>query len=233
MWWTNTADIREYETHTLVLVRQRLYHKRVTAHYAGVPSVPDSTGPPFQISPQLCCCEKKHILFKLELGHHLAMALANATCPLESAFQTVNSSYNWTLANEKYSQYNIDADKQDDLEVLLLVNANPGVDWGYTPGCYFLGTLDEKKVKQCEELGGMAIVNSRTKRVVDADVWFCGLPGNGYERRGPQPNSTMVDRLASRISDSVITVPVPHRLQQPIVPHGPGYPWLSSPSRPR
>lgn len=137
------------------------------------------------------------------------MSSANATCPLESAFQTVNSSYNWTEAYQKYNQYSVDVDTKDHLEVLLLVNANPGVNWGYTSGCYFLGTLDQKKVEQCEGLGGMAIVNSRTKKVVDADVWFCGLPGNGYERNGPRPNTTIVDRLQSGITDSVITCTAP------------------------
>lgn len=133
------------------------------------------------------------------------MSTANETCPLESAFQAVNSSYNWTHAYKTYDQYTADIDTKDQLEVLLLVNANPGRDFGSTPGCFFLGTLNRTKVEQCESVGGMAIVNSRTKKAIDADVWFCGLPGNGYERSGPRPDSSLVMDIKRRVDDVLIT----------------------------
>lgn len=134
----------------------------------------------------------------------------NGTCPLESAFQSVNSSYNWTQAYEKYNQNDFSPDGKDGLEVLTLVNADAGRDSGSMPGCFFLGTLNRTNVEQCESAGGMAIVNSRTKHIVDADVWYCGLPANGYERSGPRPDTAAVDALKTAVDAPIITCQVPH-----------------------
>lgn len=49
-------------------------------------------------------------------------------------------------------------------------------------------------------MGGTAIMSSRTRQVVGADVWFCGLPENVHNRDGPRPNASMVDRVASRVN---------------------------------
>lgn len=122
----------------------------------------------------------------------ITMLSVNESCSLESAFQTVNSSYNWTHAKENYNLVSRgDMLGKEALKDLWAVNAErPGM-WYAMPGCFVLGTLNRTKVEECEAQGGMAILNSRTKTILDADVWFCGLQG------GPKHRDTVYDTIVN------------------------------------
>ncbi|EJT51023.1 hypothetical protein A1Q1_07817 [Trichosporon asahii var. asahii CBS 2479] len=131
-------------------------------------------------------------------------------CPLESDFQTVNSSYNWTQAYDKYNPNQFDVEQHDRLEKLFMVNSDPGYNWGTMPGCFYLGTLNRTKVDTCQSYGGMAIMNSRTRDIVDADVWYCGLRAQDYDpRKDTDAINTRISELRSGMSDLAITCQVP------------------------
>lgn len=109
----------------------------------------------------------------------------NETCPLEPAFQVVNgSTYNWTNAWDQFRRVdgrNISG--RTELQQIWSVNLGKEGKWAKLPGCFILGTINRTKVEDCESYGGMAILNSRTKNVLDADVWYCGFQG------GPEHNN--------------------------------------------
>lgn len=112
----------------------------------------------------------------------MAANSTNSTCVLDTAFHTVTDpSYNWTKAGDDYE----DLGDLNVLEQLFAVRV--GNSWTRVPGCFYLGTLNETKVKRCEDGGGVAIISSRTKQVSDADVWFCGLPGTSGQFPAPNP----------------------------------------------
>lgn len=108
----------------------------------------------------------------------------STTCALDAAFHTVNNpSYNWTKAWDDYR----DAWTGDKNVLEQLFAVRVGDKWTSIPGCSYLGTLNETKVKRCEDGGGMAVITSRTKHVSDADVWFCGVPGTSGKLPAPNP----------------------------------------------
>lgn len=103
----------------------------------------------------------------------------NGTCPLEPAFSTVNgSTYNWTQAIDEWGRTSgRNATGKTQLQYLWAVNLGKSNQWAKLPGCFVMGTLNRSKVERCEGYGGMAILNSATKHIVDADVWYCGVQG--------------------------------------------------------
>lgn len=65
------------------------------------------------------------------------------------------------------------------------------------PGCWFIGTQNEQNVEDCEGFGGTAYLSSATKRIREADVWFCGFTEHGPppERNGLKATREMVRNL--------------------------------------
>lgn len=129
----------------------------------------------------------------------MSMAV-NGTCPLEPAFQTVNSSsYNWTKAWDEWSNDDGgNSQGKTELQDLWAVNVDGSGQQAKLPGCFILGTLNRTQVEACEgRFGGMAILNSRTKQILDADVWFCGFQGGSNHGDNDAINSRVRDLYSS------------------------------------
>lgn len=110
------------------------------------------------------------------------MNSTNSTCVFDNALHRVTDpSYNWTRANEEYR----DGARNEALARLLATSV--GKSAVRLPGCFYLGTMDETAVQECEKGGGMALLISITKRLLDADVWFCGIPGESALIQAPNP----------------------------------------------
>lgn len=112
---------------------------------------------------------------------------ATATCPYDSVFERVANpdTYNWTSAWDQYH------DEWTGRTHALgnLFRTRVGDKWIGLPGCWYLGVLDNERAKKCEEGGGMAVVATRSKDIVDADVWYCGIPGTSDQVPAPNPIS--------------------------------------------
>lgn len=103
------------------------------------------------------------------------IANSTSTCAYDAVYARVTDpAYNWTSAWDQYR----DGWSGRTSALTALFKTRVGDQWVGLPGCFYLGVLDETKVEECEKGGGMAVVTTRTKDIVDVDVWYCALPSN-------------------------------------------------------
>lgn len=127
----------------------------------------------------------------------------NSTCVYDTAFhRNTDPNYNWTQAWDTYR----DVSYSNENALQGLFSTKSGNAQLAIPGCFYLGTLNETKVQQCEKGGGMAVLTSYTDHIMDADVWFCALRGRTIKFQDTPLTPTDDDLMQMRTN---ITGPEP------------------------
>lgn len=120
----------------------------------------------------------------MSMSNSTNIANSTSTCAYDAVYARVTDpAYNWTSAWYQYR----DGWSGRTSALRSLFRTRVGDQSLALPGCFYIGVLDETDVEECEKGGGMAVVTTRTREILDVDVWFCALPGDSQLLHAPSP----------------------------------------------